>query len=164
MTILCRSILSAAVVLATAGIVSAQAPPAGQTPAAEEPGDENLPGGGHADPEGQTADHQFEAQHLWDEGMAMRPSEYFRRNCYVNFWFEASGIALRHMIGVENIMWEADFPHPTSTYPHSRKALETSLAEVPAAEQKLMVESNAARVFGIDVGALALPGSVTYVA
>lgn len=27
---------------------------------AEEPGDENLPGGGHADPEGQTADHQFE--------------------------------------------------------------------------------------------------------
>lgn len=34
MTILCRSILSAAVVLATAGIVSAQAPPAGQTPAA----------------------------------------------------------------------------------------------------------------------------------
>ena len=79
----------------------------------------------------ETADHQYEAQHLWDEGMTMRPSEYFRRNCYVNFWFEASGIALRHMIGVDNIMWESDFPHPTSTYPHSRKAIESSLAEVP---------------------------------
>jgi predicted TIM-barrel fold metal-dependent hydrolase len=111
----------------------------------------------------ETADHQFEAQHLWDDGMAMRPSEYFRRNCYVNFWFEASGIALRHMIGVDNIMWEADFPHPTSTYPHSRKALETSLAEVPADEQKKMVETNAARLFRIDVSALDLPPSCTYV-
>jgi len=27
---------------------------------AEEPGDEQLPGGGHADPEGQNVDHQFE--------------------------------------------------------------------------------------------------------
>jgi len=26
----------------------------------EEPGDEQLPGGGHADPEGQNVDHQFE--------------------------------------------------------------------------------------------------------
>jgi len=112
----------------------------------------------------ETADHQYEAQHLWDDGMTMRPSEYFRRNCLVNFWFEASGIALRHMIGVENIMWEADFPHPTSTFPHSRKALETSLAEVPAEEQKKMVETNAARVFRIDVAALDLPESVTYVA
>jgi predicted TIM-barrel fold metal-dependent hydrolase len=110
----------------------------------------------------ETADHQYEAQHLWDEGMTMRPSEYFRRNVYVNFWFEASGIVLRHMIGVDNIMWEADFPHPTSTYPHSRKAIETSLAGVPAEEQQKMLETNAARVFGIDVDALDLPDAVVY--
>ncbi|MFN8034690.1 MAG: amidohydrolase family protein [Acidimicrobiia bacterium] len=110
----------------------------------------------------ETADHQYEQQHLWDEGLTMRPSEYFRRQCYVNFWFEASGIALRHMIGLENIMWEADFPHPTSTYPHSRKAIETALAGVPAAEQKQLLETNAARVFGIDVASLSLPESVRY--
>jgi hypothetical protein len=28
----------------------------------EEPGDANLPGGGHADPAGQNVDHQFEGQ------------------------------------------------------------------------------------------------------
>lgn len=110
----------------------------------------------------ETADHQYEQQHLWSEGMSMRPSEYFRRQCYVNFWFEASGIALRHMIGVDNIMWEADFPHPTSTYPHSRKAIETSLAGVPAEEQKKLLETNAARVFNIDVAALDLPASCCY--
>jgi hypothetical protein len=31
-----------------------------ETKGAEEPGDEKLPGGGHADPDGQNVDHQFE--------------------------------------------------------------------------------------------------------
>src|SRR3954470_4717509 len=31
-----------------------------EKPGAEEPGDTNLPGGGHADPAGQNVDHQFE--------------------------------------------------------------------------------------------------------
>jgi hypothetical protein len=31
-----------------------------EKPGAEEPGDANLPGGGHADPVGQNVDHQFE--------------------------------------------------------------------------------------------------------
>lgn len=110
----------------------------------------------------ETADHQYEQQHLWTEGMTMRPSEYFRRQCYVNFWFEASGIALRHMIGLDNIMWEADFPHPTSTYPHSRKAIETSLAGVPAEEQKKLLQTNAAQVFGIELDTASLPESIRY--
>jgi hypothetical protein len=31
-----------------------------ETKGAEEPGDEQLPGGGHADPDGQNVHHQFE--------------------------------------------------------------------------------------------------------
>ena len=103
----------------------------------------------------ETADHQFEAQRLWNEGMKRRPSEYFRRNCYVNFWYEASGIALRDMIGVDNIMWEADFPHPTSTYPDSQKLIETCLADVPEAERRKMLHENALRVYGLDAAAIA---------
>ncbi|MHB8318357.1 MAG: amidohydrolase family protein [Acidimicrobiales bacterium] len=110
----------------------------------------------------ETMDHQYERQHLWDEGMEVRPSEYFRRQVYVNFWFERSGIELRHMVGVDNIMWEADFPHPTSTYPHSRKAIETTLSGVPADEQKKMLETNAAQLFGIDLDTSSLPDSVCY--
>jgi predicted TIM-barrel fold metal-dependent hydrolase len=107
----------------------------------------------------ETADHQYEAQHLWTEGMKMKPSEYFRRNCYVNFWFEASGIALRHMIGIDNILWEADFPHPTSTYPKSREAIRDGLAGVPAEEQKKLLQDNAMRVFNIRLGASDVPAS-----
>lgn len=107
----------------------------------------------------ETVDHQYDAQRLWEDGMPMRPSEYFRRQCYVNFWFERSGIRLRDMIGIGNILWEADFPHPTSTYPHSRKAIETSLAGVPPEEQALLVQGNAQRVFGIELDPASLPES-----
>jgi len=37
-----------------------EAPEGPEGPEAAEPGDANLPGGGHADPEGQNVDHQFE--------------------------------------------------------------------------------------------------------
>lgn len=110
----------------------------------------------------ETADHQFEQQHLWTEGLTMRPSEYFRRQVLVNFWFERSGIELRHSIGLDNIMWEADFPHPTSTYPHSRKAIEASLAGVPALEQQMLLQTNAARAFGLALDWAQLPESVRY--
>jgi predicted TIM-barrel fold metal-dependent hydrolase len=110
----------------------------------------------------ETADHQYEAQHLWDEGMKLRPSEYFRRQCYVNFWFESSGVQLRHMIGVDNILWEADFPHPTSTYPDSRRMIRECLADVPVDEQVKMLQDNAARLFQIDLAQLQVPGDVLY--
>lgn len=110
----------------------------------------------------ETADHQYEQQHLWDEGMTMRPSEYFRRQCFVNFWFERSGIELRHMIGLDNILWEADFPHPTSTYPHSRKMIEECLQGIPAEEQQKLLQTNAQRVFGIELDWSSLPESCVY--
>jgi len=103
----------------------------------------------------ETADHQYEAQQLWNDGMKLKPSEYFHRNCYVNFWYEASGIALRETIGVDNIMWEADFPHPTSSYPNSQKLIETCLAGVPEAERKKMLCENALGVYGLDASAIA---------
>ena len=64
--------------------------------------------------------------------------------------------------GVENILWEADFPHPTSTYPDSRKAIETSLARVPPEEQALMLHGNAVELFRIDLDETQIPESVYY--
>ena len=102
----------------------------------------------------ETADHQYERQRLWNEGMTLRPSEYFHRNCYVNFWYEATGLALRDQIGVDNIMWEADFPHPTSTYPDSKKLVERCLEGIPDDECEKMLHGNALRLYGLDGAAI----------
>lgn len=98
----------------------------------------------------ETVDHQFEAQRLWKDGMSLKPSEYFHRQCYVNFWYEVHGIAQRDVIGVDNILWEADFPHPTSTYPESRKLIADCLAGVADEDRYKMLHANAVRVYGID--------------
>ncbi len=98
----------------------------------------------------EVADHQWDRQALAREGMAIKPSEYFRRQCYVNFWFEVVGLEMREHIGVDNIMWESDFPHPTCTWPKSQHYIERSMARLsPAERQKILVE-NAVKVFNLD--------------
>jgi predicted TIM-barrel fold metal-dependent hydrolase len=98
-----------------------------------------------------TCDHEWETRHLWTEGLKSRPSEILRRQMYMNFWFEAEGIKLRHEIGVDNIMWEADFPHVAAYYPNSWDAIERVLEGVPPDERRKLLYENALRVYQIDV-------------
>ena len=95
----------------------------------------------------EACDCEWEKRHLWTEGILTRPSELFRRQIYVDFWFETVGIQLRDCIGVDNILWESDFPHITSTYPNSWNAVEHSLAGVSAAEREKVLFRNAARLY-----------------
>jgi predicted TIM-barrel fold metal-dependent hydrolase len=92
-------------------------------------------------------DHEWERRHLWTEGIVTRPSELFRRQVHVDFWYEKAGIEQRHHIGIENIMWESDYPHSTSTYPESWAFVNRTLAGVPEADRKLLLYGNAMRVY-----------------
>ena len=94
-------------------------------------------------------DHEWERRHLWTEGILTRPSELFKRQLYVDFWYEEAGIQQRHLIGIDNIMWEADFPHSTSTYPDSWQFVERSLKGVPEDERKQLLYGNAMRVYNL---------------
>ena len=76
------------------------------------------------------------------------PSTYFKRQMYLTF-IGGVGIDLRHEVGVENVMWSTDFPHPATTWPHSREAVDNAFGEVPEAERELMLSGNAARVYGL---------------
>ena len=57
------------------------------------------------------------------------------------------GVDFRDKIGVANIMFESDYPHSDSNFPHSRKKLEEVLADVPDSEARAIAEDNARRVF-----------------
>jgi uncharacterized protein len=95
-------------------------------------------------------DHEWECRHLWTEGILTRPSQIVRRQMYVNFWFESEGIKLRHDIGIDNIMWESDFPHVASYYPRSWQEVERVLQGVPEEDRRKMQYENAVRVYHID--------------
>ncbi len=54
---------------------------------------------------------------------------------------------MRGYIGIDNILWESDFPHITSTYPKSWAAVEHSLAGVAAPDREKVLFRNAARLY-----------------
>jgi len=92
-------------------------------------------------------DHEWERRHLWTEGMRNRPSELFQRQMLVDFWYEEAGVELRHKVGLKNIMWEADFPHSTATYPESWKFVERTMAGVPQEEKDQLLFGNAVNLY-----------------
>jgi uncharacterized protein len=92
-------------------------------------------------------DHEWERRRLWRHGLTQRPSEIIRQQVYVNFWYEQAGIGLRHKVGVDNIMWESDYPHIASTYPDSWKFVERSLQGVPDDERRRMLYLNAQALY-----------------
>jgi predicted TIM-barrel fold metal-dependent hydrolase len=98
----------------------------------------------------EASDHEWEQRQLWKEGIKTKPSEVFRRQIYVDFWYEKAGIELRELVGVDNIMWESDYPHIAATYPKSWSFVEASLVGVPEDERKKMCYGNALRLYGLD--------------
>jgi predicted TIM-barrel fold metal-dependent hydrolase len=80
----------------------------------------------------------------------LRPSEYFRRNFYACFWFEKKDIVhtLRE-VGIDNVMFETDFPHPTGLYPIEN--LEGRLSGLTAEERAKVLSLNAAKLYKINV-------------
>ena len=98
----------------------------------------------------EAADRQWEWLQLSQEGMPLRPSEYFRRQCYVNFWHETFGVRMREHIGVDNILWLSDFPHIVSSWPNSREYIERWSADLTAEEKRKILVDNAVKVFHLD--------------
>jgi predicted TIM-barrel fold metal-dependent hydrolase len=111
----------------------------------------------------EACDWQYEAGRVWEGNPAfdMRPSDYFRRQVYVTYWFEklAPRIAL-DWIGADRVMLETDFPHPTSLahaagqrkQPLRDLIDEATVFLTPENREKVMWQ-NAARLYNIPVPA-----------
>ena len=69
--------------------------------------------------------------------MSLTPTEYFQRNFFVGASFlRPSESPLRYEIGVDRIMWGADYPHSEGSYPYTTEALRAAFAECPPSEVK----------------------------
>jgi len=80
-----------------------------------------------------------------------KPSEYFQSNFYACFWFE-QGKNMAEMVrqvGVDNVLFETDFPHPTGLYPI--EDLEGRLSYLNADERAKVLSLNAAKLYNIAV-------------
>jgi hypothetical protein len=85
------------------------------------------------------------------EHMKRRPSEYFDANRFVGgSTAKREELSDRYQIGVRNILWSNDFPHPEGSWPHTREWLTHMFADVPEDETRLMLGEAAVEMFGFD--------------
>jgi predicted TIM-barrel fold metal-dependent hydrolase len=95
------------------------------------------------------------AQKFYDEqGHRVRtttssPVDAFREHIYV--CLVTDFFALRHIdeIGTDNVMFESDYPHADSEFPHSRKIFAEATAHLPADVTAKIANGNATRLFSI---------------
>ena len=83
----------------------------------------------------------------------MLPSEYFARNVYGCYWFEQ--IAPRRLIdkvGEDNILFETDFPHPTSLFGGEvHKRIRAGLNECEESVKRKILWENARRLYKVEL-------------
>jgi uncharacterized protein len=97
------------------------------------------------------AEYQFDEMTYSDRwGLQRRPREYFRDHFYVSWWFEDFGpMKAIAEVGVKNVLFETDFPHPTCLYPDPVAHAAKVLVHLPYEDRKAVMQDNAAALWQI---------------
>jgi predicted TIM-barrel fold metal-dependent hydrolase len=83
-------------------------------------------------------------------GLTKAPSEYFRQSVSVTFIDEPDVVKHAHdIIGIDNVLWSSDYPHPVTSWPRSRAIAEEVTTGVTDAERDLILAGNAVRVWNL---------------
>ncbi len=100
------------------------------------------------------ADRTFEMHSTWTHQNfgGKLPSEVFRQHFLTCFISDKVGVQLRNMIGIDNIAWEADYPHSDSMWPGAPEELwdVLSVNNVPDDEINKMTHENSMRWYSFD--------------
>ena len=96
-------------------------------------------------------EHQFnEMLPRFSKTLQRRPWEYFHDQFMCSFWFEKVGPKqLLETIGVDNVMFETDFPHPTSLYPGVQEHLRDVFSGYDKATAKKVLQDNPVRFYNL---------------
>lgn len=95
---------------------------------------------------------------VWKEGRGgvggdgRLPSEQVRGRVYGCIFDDLVGLKQRHEVGVDQILFETDYPHSDGTFPHSRKVAHSMFAAagMDADECYKVIRGNAIEAFGLD--------------
>ena len=99
-------------------------------------------------------DRTYDMHHAWtqqDFGGRL-PSEVFREHFLTCFISDPIGVEMRHHIGIDNMCWEADYPHSDSMWPTAPEELGAVFAahDVTDDEARKITHENAMRWYSFD--------------
>ena len=88
--------------------------------------------------------------------LSMSPSEYFARNIGLGAsCMPRADAEARDQIGVKQMMWGSDYPHPEGTWPNTRPRMQETFSDLPQSDIADILGENAIRFYGFDRDALA---------
>jgi len=70
---------------------------------------------------------------------------------------DPSTISTRHAIGVENILFESDYPHGDGTWPDTQQVIDEILGDLPVEEARMITHENAAALYRLPLPKVCLP-------
>ena len=83
-------------------------------------------------------------------GFKMKPSDYFRRQGFVTYQQDQHLEPIVPLIGEDNIIWGADYPHPDCLWPESKKILDRNLSGFPTSVRRKITRDNVVRLYGLN--------------
>jgi predicted TIM-barrel fold metal-dependent hydrolase len=90
-----------------------------------------------------------------DTPLARRPSDYWAEHGYAGASFiHRAELEDREAIGVANLMFGRDYPHPEGTWPNTREWLRAAFAGVPEGDARQILGANAVRCYRLDPAAV----------
>jgi predicted TIM-barrel fold metal-dependent hydrolase len=99
------------------------------------------------------ADDVWETHRGWSNSKLHcpeRPSTYYHRQVTSCFFKDDVGIELLDRVGVDNIVFESDYPHQDSTWPYTREAAALQFGHLDEVSINKIARGNAIRLLGLD--------------
>lgn len=95
---------------------------------------------------------------VWRDGrgdvddVLVAPSEQVKGRVFGCVFDDLHGLKCRHDVGIDQILFETDYPHSDGTFPHSRKIARElfAAAGMDAAECYAVLRGNAIRAYGLE--------------
>jgi predicted TIM-barrel fold metal-dependent hydrolase len=78
------------------------------------------------------------------------PSQYWRDHCLFGFVHDRLAMKLRDYSSTDMLLWGSDFPHSQGTFPDSQEILGELLEDVPQADRRKVLVTNACNFLGLD--------------
>jgi uncharacterized protein len=89
-----------------------------------------------------------------EAGMKMKntPREIFQRQIYATSWFERDNLVSSvRALGIDNVMFETDFPHPTCLYPDTLEYVAGAIEAMTPEERGKVFGANAQKLYKLDL-------------
>ncbi|NNE72554.1 MAG: amidohydrolase [Acidimicrobiales bacterium] len=90
--------------------------------------------------------------HQWAQGeerLPEKPSFYYHRQIYSCFFKDSAGMKLLDDVGIDNVLFETDYPHSDGTFPRSRAVAQELFGHLPADQINKLARDNAIKLFDL---------------